>query len=812
MQTIVENMKLLAELNKNKISLNFVKKYNHNTLFNCCSIINDKKIKCESYENNDVIQEQLITNETFADYLIDLINKNISAEDISSIILALQEHDEKITDYTINSILQVLKNDNLHNGLYFNYLKYFSIMSLSLEQQNLIAKNLYHFNRQGEVEFSELTENERNLFLKPIIYLLPSNNIKIIYNLLSEDNNLMQILDFIQQYDIFLYLSAEDFELIHEHSAEIYKYIQDIFTLLSKNVDCMQSLLQQWAYNKCSVHDFKILTDKIPTLKRNKLKTAFNSRSSYINMIYGNKLCKFPLSEVMGYKEDILIYAIVNNKNRFIQLIEENSDIFLTIGIRSLLFDENLYTKRFNLNSLNINELSELGNMSNDQLDVNELCEYSYTFQEIKTLYGLDKRYIKLYNKLLSLKIDERLLIIRQLAKKHLLPNLDDESMQKLVDKLLIKNLYKWLEQDFTHIEGITHADIINILISYEEISKFIPQVTSRNEALYMLGNIDSIQSYNDFSSMKKDIVKIDTVWIELANTMNFNEEFVEQYSKNINNFLFKNGADMALTYYKQLEDKQKESFKRVVKAELMGEFEKLKYYKGDLEREIDYPLTENQVNQWSNNLSLSDKDIEVTEFDDFYNTISVGVFPQHTCLSYISGSHNDCLLSCFDSNKKILYAKINGKVIGRAIVRLTKGSFNGSINESSLSFVDLENLSETENNSEKNKTSEGLTLFLEKSYIVSVPPEIEQRILELFIAITEKKANLINATLILSNYYSDLKDDYARTKYYLYISKSKAGSQYLDSLGGAATISDEGSYKSNTFMMKKCETIKNTT
>ena len=35
----------------------------------------------------------------------------------------------------------------------------------------------------------------------------------------------------------------------------------------------------------------------------------------------------------------------------------------------------------------------------------------------------------------------------------------------------------------------------------------------------------------------------------------------------------------------------------------------------------------------------------------------------------------------------------------------------------------------------------------------------------------------------------------------YMYISKSKAGAQYLDSLSGRNDVSDEGHYKSSTFL-----------
>ena len=39
-----------------------------------------------------------------------------------------------------------------------------------------------------------------------------------------------------------------------------------------------------------------------------------------------------------------------------------------------------------------------------------------------------------------------------------------------------------------------------------------------------------------------------------------------------------------------------------------------------------------------------------------------------------------------------------------------------------------------------------------------------------------------------------------------MYISASKNGEQYLDSLGGNAEVSSEGSYKKNTFLVEQAK------
>ena len=44
---------------------------------------------------------------------------------------------------------------------------------------------------------------------------------------------------------------------------------------------------------------------------------------------------------------------------------------------------------------------------------------------------------------------------------------------------------------------------------------------------------------------------------------------------------------------------------------------------------------------------------------------------------------------------------------------------------------------------------------------------------------------------------------NYVLTNFYMYISASKNGSQYLDSLGGVAGVSASGSYTCNTFLLE---------
>ena len=150
------------------------------------------------------------------------------------------------------------------------------------------------------------------------------------------------------------------------------------------------------------------------------------------------------------------------------------------------------------------------------------------------------------------------------------------------------------------------------------------------------------------------------------------------KYKENIKEFLLNNNAELAYEYYISQNTEQQNAFTLIIKAVIMGEFQKLKYHTDDLEKEIDYKLEGHQIKEWAeNNTELNELNYNIKEYDDFYHTMILGEYPKRTCLNYKGGGYNSCLLACFDSNKKILYAKINGKIVARAMVRLTKGSYN---------------------------------------------------------------------------------------------------------------------------------------
>lgn len=156
-----------------------------------------------------------------------------------------------------------------------------------------------------------------------------------------------------------------------------------------------------------------------------------------------------------------------------------------------------------------------------------------------------------------------------------------------------------------------------------------------------------------------------------------------------------------------------------------------------------------------------------------------------------------------------MLYAERDGHVVARACVRLTKCCVNGTPKDreepaGKFSFVDVE----AENGPpEERHQDERLALFLEHLYSSGLSPEDQLQIKALFVQMVQQKAGMLGALLVLSmDYREAVGAGFARTSLHLYISASKAGGQYLDSLGGNAEVSSEGSYKRNTFLVEQAK------
>ena len=151
MKTILEHTKLIGNLEKNNICLSLVSNYNLQDLVNCCKRIKNSNLNQNLYHQNLAIQKELITDEAFINYLLEIERNDIDLSRLESLCSTLQDHNEKISNYNLDTLLQILKNTNFIEDAFYDYLKYFSNNIKTPKEQNIVADNLCYFYNQPKI-------------------------------------------------------------------------------------------------------------------------------------------------------------------------------------------------------------------------------------------------------------------------------------------------------------------------------------------------------------------------------------------------------------------------------------------------------------------------------------------------------------------------------------------------------------------------------------------------------------------------------------------------------------------------------------
>lgn len=764
------------------------------------------------YNKNEVLQRELLTNEDFPALLKKFQEslETVPVTRVAKIITDSKAINKRITDYPTDIVQDAIVQMSVNDDAIVPYI--LSINSNKKNRESFIG-NLNAICGYGD--FFRLSPEALALFdveyLSGYIYA-SSDRANQVCEMLAAEPVFQEMADYLFTHTEEAYFDTDELEKFKENPREALDGFKTVYELLG-NVDLMDLFFELWREN-CSLKELAVLPDRLSPLSAEERETAMQSKSAYISMLYGKAVNGIDLTALRTKLEDIIIYALSEQKRGFIRLIEQNAEAFLALPNESLLLDKEFYTQYINLNALNANNLKEFAHMPRVKIELGWLDEREYTFEEIKAQYGVPWQYLTFYNSLSFKRVDERLLALRQVVKKKLLAGLENkDTVSKIATILSEKPLYTRIHEDFSHIRDIKAPDVIQLLLIYDKIGRLVPQMKDRLDVALVLRNQDDMKNFATLDEAKRQLERIDISWGKLRELMEFDDNFVERNLDQIIRFLVRDGAQIALTYYSgggHLTDSQKDSFKRIVKAELMGEFSTLKYYRDDLSLEVDYPITDEQKLSWRENKSVEEEGVSATENDDFYSTMLLGVQPQRTCMSYIDGQYRECLLSNFDTSKKILYAEMGGKVVGRALLRLTKGRFHDSKpvkRVETLAFVDIEDLP-NERKVEEDCKVERLALFLERPYISGISPDDTALVHASFVKLAESKADALGAMLVLNQSYTGAaeysKTEYAKTHINLFISRSKSGKQYIDSLNGSAEITDEGSYRSNTFLIRQ--------
>lgn len=706
---------------------------------------------------------------------------------------------DKVSDFSYEQVKAVYFDPLVTDGTAYSYMKYYGEQNVSKEEKEQLVKSIAMC--MEVLDFEKAGEKDHMLLVNPVfssellLDLLENvNNLKIL-----QDQGLMELVNTLAGYEAEIQsLNQKQFDQMKERPVEILEELRIVTGYIPK--DKLTDGLNLWLWNEALYEDLckleRAFTDGADPAE------VFSSKVSYVNTLYQNPLSKISLSSLSVEKSELLLYAITQKKKAFLNLINEEPELFYDLPNASMLLKKEMYQEYINLNTLNRKNLKDSADLilSNDRFEL--LAKREHTFEELKLLCTAKEAVIRLYEQL-TCKCDERLLVLRELIKRECVPySFWKGQIEPLAAALSQKPLSRWIREDFWNIPDLSYGTALWLLVYREQLKGMEKEITMEQQALYLLKDLALVKECDSLSELKEKLILGDVSWRLLKEKLSFSEEFVQNNAARIGNFLFVGGAEIMETFLERQPSKIEE-IRRLVTAELLGKFDELKYPSGDLMREIDFEVSEEAEKEWKKDRTFTRGNLVLKEETGLLPVMQIGEVPSYSCLSYRSGLNSDCLLSCFDSNKKFFFIRKNGQVVFRAMIRLTKGSYVGDRMRKKIQFADLSGAGKP-----KEEEGEESVLFLERYYEKNLTnEEMDQAVYLVFVAAKEK-AKKLGARLVLSCYYQDdvKTKEYIKSNYYLYISKSKNGSQYLDSLYGEASVSDSGDYSSNIFLLENKE------
>lgn len=470
-------------------------------------------------------------------------------------------------------------------------------------------------------------------------------------------------------------------------------------------------------------------------------------RAGFLGVCTGNRYTKLVYQMAGKANEENLmelVYeAIVDHKKSFLRLMEDALDLFLQVPYESILFVKD-FRKLLNLNTLQKKDILTLLKKDNEGswLYTYNTMEFhglsgTYTFQELLAVCVQPEWIRKTYAKL-DMRVDEKLRRIRQIFRFGSLKEnrdpaaiaaaLSNESFEDYCTRKGIKDASK---SDLFQLMELEQAD--------EKVSSVANAARTEQDVRTILRNRKPELFEMGLDAFKKAFTDLDTDSSWLKEQIEIPKEHLDAFTS----FCLDGNASIVHDYYESNYGQQVENVLLIAKATIYG---------------------------------LVDGKVKTGEYTDFVSCMNIGVLPERTCMNYRDGAYNECLLSTFDANKKVIYVTEEDEIIGRAILRLTKLSDEGDKN---LHFEDVAE------DTPENK--ENLVVFLERCYKNGFSGKKAAMIYRKLYDLAKRKAELLGAGLVLADDYKTVAElnGLAKKCSYIYVSESKNGKQYLDSLGG---------------------------
>ena len=335
------------------------------------------------------------------------------------------------------------------------------------------------------------------------------------------------------------------------------------------------------------------------------------------------------------------------------------------------------------------------------------------------------------------------------------------------------------------------------------EAKKAFAEAETETECIFAIENPELCKNGLK-DGMRQFLLKDETVQ-SVKESLELPDEFYEEHKEYVERFFLDGSGQYAKEYLTR--SAVASPFKVVLKAAMSGKLPELRYT--DLEKECCMRIPGSMLHTWTTDQSSQISDFTVYEDTSFNGIMKMGAVPTRTCMNYIDGMYRECLLAYFDGNKKIVYVKKNGSIIGRAVIRLTKSANRVVDHDSVLEFTDVTEEHERQETVEE-PVIETPVLFMERCYS-GVQGNGRVELEAALIRFAAEKAKEMGCELIIASDYmkGSLSRcdtlDFEPARRLIFITKSKAGDQYLDSFGGVYSNKKYDSHRENVFVKAIC-------
>lgn len=805
MTAAAQRLSALNKLKDQRLSSDLLKDFSLEQLTNAFDRLDLTHFPFELGPGTTDLQKALLEHEGFFSTLRRLLEDGMTPGQVQNLMNAAKESQISFFDLSAEQILAIHCIDLDSDRLRMDFYQHFGEQGLRQPWRSILVRNIRHIRNARAGSLASLTDQKRAmLWYGFFASYIPSysSHVEAALAVLSENPALQKLLDSLHRSGVQLCITPDQWRSLKKVTDEDLIRYEAILPLLKDEIIYQGDFFGRWIENGCETADLYLLRKKLPDMNEAEQQRVFSTHLTYVSELYGMQLAGLPLEELSTRRASVLIYAVAHQQKSFLRLVKQHYETLKELSSDSMLFSPSFY-ERIRLNSMSMDNLKACAQVSTELLTLDYLEQREYTFAELKTLAYAPPQYAALYNRLLDQGIDNRLRLIRQLLRHRYLPDtLSEEQLDELALHLKEKAFDRWFAEDMQHIEGLARREAVSLLSLWTDLCRFIPDLHTADEASFAIRNHSSLGNYSYWVDAKADMLKLDQDWTEVRKAFSFKEQFLSDHAEGVFRFLSHNGAAIVNDYLHH-EMEGHESLRRIVQAEIMGRLPEMKYHEDDLSRELNLLISPSQKALWMNNTSVNQGQFTACEHDDFYTTMQIGEIPTRTCLSYRSGGQSNCLLACFDANKKILMAYHKGKPVARAMIRLTKGGYFADKQKGTLEFADLQS-------NTCDLSAEQAVLFLERIYSSGLNENALRTVSELFISLLREKAKQMRTLLVLSPdavlASSETKhppEGFLHTRYSLYISRSKAGAQYLDSLSGANSVSNECSYRSGVFYVQ---------